>query len=187
MSDSESRAAARLIFEFGVLKRTPRAGWAHAQVANSESVAEHSHRTALIAAILAAMEGADPNRAALLGTVHDTGETRTGDVTKVGRRYVETAANERIAIDQAAGAPQWVSVFLADAISEFEADQTIEAQVARDADALECLMQAVEYHRAGNQSVQGWIDSSRGALKTGSAKRIADAAVGMTTLEWRDF
>jgi putative hydrolase of HD superfamily len=69
-------AVAEFAFELGVLKRIRRAGWWHVGVRDPESVAEHSLRVALIAAI----EGAEPSRAALLAVWHDSQETRTGDI-----------------------------------------------------------------------------------------------------------
>lgn len=36
------------------------------------------------------------------------------------------------------------------------------------------IIQAVEYREQGHQNVQPWIDSSLAALKTKSAKHIAD-------------
>ncbi|MFD3687315.1 HD domain-containing protein [Nocardiopsis sp. NPDC058631] len=50
--------------EAGTLKNQRRTGWWMAGVRDSESVAEHSWRTSLIASVLASMEGADPARAA---------------------------------------------------------------------------------------------------------------------------
>jgi hypothetical protein len=72
-----------------------------------------------------------------------------------------------------------------EAVAEYEAGTTIESRCARDADKLECLLQAIEYRTAGNTNVQGWVDSSRQALTTETAARIADAAVTMSPLAWR--
>ncbi|MEU1391065.1 MULTISPECIES: helix-turn-helix domain-containing protein [unclassified Nonomuraea] len=63
-------------------------------------------------------------------------------------------------------------------------DIGLEAVCARDADKLECLMQAVEYREQGHQNVQPWIDSSLAALRTASAKRLADEVLSTGSLEW---
>jgi putative hydrolase of HD superfamily len=47
-------------------------------------------------------------------------------------------------------------------------------------------VQAVEYRACGYAGIQGWIDSSYAALRTDSARRIADAALTTSTLAWRD-
>lgn len=71
-------------------------------------------------------------------------------------------------------------------MAEYEAQQSLEAQCAGDADKLECLMQAIEYQDAGYARVQGWIDSSRSGLRTDTARRIADAALRTSPLASRD-
>lgn len=50
----ESTAIAAFGYELGLLKRIRRAGWWHVGVRDPEPVAEHSLRTAQIAALLAA-------------------------------------------------------------------------------------------------------------------------------------
>lgn len=186
MPDAEASGAAAFLFEQGLLKLTPRTGWLHAQVRQPESIAEHSHRTAVIASVLAAMEGADPARAALLGAFHDSQETRIGDIPHNAKRYLTATPNQQVTADQVAACPPVVADMIADAVAEYEAQTTLAAHVAKDADKLECLFQAIEYQRSGNRNVQPWIDSSRAALKTSSARRIADAALKMTGLEWRN-
>jgi putative hydrolase of HD superfamily len=64
------------LLEMGALKRSKRSGWSIAGIKDPETIAEHSWRTAVIGAVLAMMEGADPAKVALLATFHDTQETR---------------------------------------------------------------------------------------------------------------
>jgi putative hydrolase of HD superfamily len=45
-------------------------------------------------------------------------------------------------------------------------------------------VQAVEYRHQGIGNVQRWIDSSRAALKTESARRLADAAEAGEPMTW---
>ncbi|MBB5868666.1 putative hydrolase of HD superfamily [Allocatelliglobosispora scoriae] len=149
-------------------------------------MAEHSLRVAQLAALLAAEEGGDPARAALLAIWHDSQETRTGDLPHTAKRYVTGPDPQSITADQTAAMPGPAAKVVREAVSEFEARTTIEAMCARDADKLECLIQAIEYRAAGNTSVQGWIDSSRRALVTQTAMRVADAALAMSPLKWRD-
>lgn len=176
---------AKYLFEAGNLKRVARTGWWIAQVKHPESVAEHSHRTAVVAMILAALEGADPNRAALLAVLHDTPETRIGDIPHVGRRYLTAMPAEGIVADQVAEMPDPVAALVGAAIGEFESGESPEAVCAKDADKLECLIQAVEYRHAGADLVQPWIDSSMKSLKTESAKAIAEAILDADPLAWQ--
>ncbi|SCL17198.1 putative hydrolases of HD superfamily [Micromonospora pallida] len=184
MSDDQDAAAMRFIFETGVLKRAARTGWWFAGVKHPESIAEHSHRTALIGMILAAMEGADPARVTMLCVLHDTQETRVTDIPHIAKRYLTTAPNTTVTADQVADCPPAVAETIMAAVAEYEAGETLEAVVARDADKLECLVQAVEYRHQGIGNVQRWIDSSRAALKTTSAQRLVDAALTGQPLAW---
>ncbi|MBB5825706.1 HD domain-containing protein [Micromonospora carbonacea] len=184
MSEDQYAAAMRFIFEAGVLKRAARTGWWFAGVKHPETIAEHSHRTALIGMILAAMEGADPARVTMLCVLHDTQETRTTDLPHIAKRYLTAAPNTAITADQVAGCPPAVTDTITAAVTEYEAGETLDAIVARDADKLECLVQAVEYRHQGIDNVQRWIDSSRAALRTNSAHRLADTALAGSPLAW---
>lgn len=90
-----------------------------------------------------------------------------------------------ITADQTAALPEVARKTVQEAVAEYEAQQTHEACCAKDADKLECLIQAIEYRDAGYASVQGWIDSSRSGLRTDTARHIADAALCTSPLAWR--
>ncbi|MGH3492760.1 MAG: HD domain-containing protein [Sciscionella sp.] len=171
-----------------MLKRTRRTGWWHVGVRDPESVAEHSMRVSQLAALIAAEEGADPMRAAFLALWHDSQETRTGDIPHTAKPYLTGGGvdHEAITADQVVHLPDHSAKVVREAVTEYEAQVTTEAWCAKDADKLECLVQAVEYRHAGYDGVQGWIDSSRKALRTTTAIKIADAAVTMSPLAWRD-
>ncbi|MGH4008501.1 MAG: HD domain-containing protein [Pseudonocardiaceae bacterium] len=183
--DEQHAAVAEFAFELGVLKRTRRTGWWHAGVRDPESVAEHSLRVAQLASLIAAIEGADPGQAALLAIWHDSQETRTGDIPHTARPYLEQHSPEAITADQTASLPDAARKTVQETITEYEAQQTLEARCAKDADQLECLIQAIEYQDAGYTRVQGWIDSARHGLHTGTARRVADAALRTSPLAWR--
>lgn len=185
-SDEQHAAAvASFAFELGVLKRMRRAGWWHVGVRDPESVAEHSLRVAQLASLIAAMEGAEPARASLLAIWHDSQETRTGDIPHTARPYLDQRSPEVITADQTAALPDTARKTVLEAVAEHEAQQTPESRCAKDADKLECLIQAIEYQAAGHSRVQGWIDSSLGSLRTDTARRIADAALRTSPLAWR--
>jgi putative hydrolase of HD superfamily len=175
---------ADFLFEIGLLKRYKRTGWLVAGVADPESIADHSLRTAVIAAVIAVLEGANPDRAALLALFHDTQETRLTDLPYLSRPYVTKADNEEVTADQARALPDVLAAFLGTAVGEYEGKASPEAVCARDADKLECLLQAVEYRSQGNQNVQPWIDTSLAQLTTDTAKRIAESALETGCLDW---
>ncbi|GAA5057857.1 HD domain-containing protein [Thermocatellispora tengchongensis] len=180
----ELAGLAGLLYELGLLKRYRRTGWLVAGVRDPESIADHSFRAAVIASVIAVLEGADPERAAFMSLFHDTQETRTTDVPHLAKRYLTTTPNERVTEDQVRGLPEPVAAMLRGAVGEYEEKTTPEAVCARDADKLECLIQAVEYREQGHQNVQPWIDTSLAALQTPSAKRLADEALRTGSLTW---
>ncbi|MBO3753054.1 HD domain-containing protein [Streptosporangiaceae bacterium NEAU-GS5] len=173
-----------LLYELGVLKRYKRTGWLIAGVRDPESIADHSFRTAIIATVIATMEGANPERAAFMSLFHDTQETRITDIPYIGKRYVKAASNENVTRDQTAGIPEAVAAVIGSAVEEYEGHATLESRCARDADKLECLVQAIEYRDQGHANVQPWIDSSLAALQTPTGRRLAEEALKTGSLEW---
>ncbi|MEU3167804.1 HD domain-containing protein [Streptosporangium sp. NPDC006930] len=173
-----------LLYEIGLLKRYRRTGWLVAGVRDPESIADHSFRTAVIASVITALEGGNPERAAFMSLFHDTQETRITDIPYLGKLYLKATPNEEVTADQVRGVPGPVAEMVSGAVGEYEEKASLEAVCARDADKLECLIQAIEYREQGHQNVQPWIDSSLAALKTTSAKRLADEALRTGSLEW---
>ncbi len=172
------------LYEIGLLKRYPRTGWLLVGVPDPESVAEHSFRASVIAAVIAVMEGADPQRAAFLALWHDSQETRTTDLPHLAKGYVTTTANEQVTGDQVRPLPSAIADVVRGAVAEYETAETLDARCARDADKLECLLQAREYEDQGHRNVQPWIDSSLASLHTPSAKQLAAEALAQGSLDW---
>ncbi|MEW2087052.1 HD domain-containing protein [Streptomyces sp. NPDC005283] len=185
ITQDEAKGTAGYLLEMGMLKRAKRSGWWIAGVKDPETIAEHSFRTAVIGAVLALMEGADPAKVALLCTFHDTQETRVSDIPHIGRRYLTAASNEDVTADQVSAAHHSVRVGIQRIVEEYENSSSLEVLVAHDADKLECLVQAVEYREQGHQNVQNWIDTSAANLKTPSAQALAEAALNMTSVDWQ--
>ncbi|MCK2243729.1 MULTISPECIES: HD family hydrolase [unclassified Crossiella] len=184
-SEQDATGTAGYLLEMGMLKRAVRSGWWVAGIKQPETIAEHSFRTALIGAVLAMMEGADPAKVALMGVFHDTQETRIGDIPHVGRRYLTAVSNEKVTADQLAAAHPAVRSGIQQIVEEYESGDSVEVLIAHDADKLECLIQAIEYSQQGHQNVEGWIKASLTSLKTTSAQQLAQAALHMSSTEWQ--
>lgn len=184
MTDAEMQAIIRLYHEAGHLKRSKRTGWWRAGITDPESVAEHSWRTAVISYFIAIAEGADPERTVTIGVFHDLAETRTGDIEYVARHYLTVASDETIAKDQARDLPASMTDAFLSVIRQMEDGASLEAVCARDADKLECLLQAREYQRQGHQDVQEWIDNMAAAVRTETGRALAAAALQAEPTEW---
>ena len=95
---------ANFFFEVGMLKRTPRTGFQFLG-SGTESVAEHSFRTAIIGYTLARQDGtADVGRVLQLCLFHDIPEARTGDLNYVNKKYVKVD-EEKAVLDLARTLP----------------------------------------------------------------------------------
>jgi putative hydrolases of HD superfamily len=184
VTSKELDEAVKLAHEWGHLKRLPRTGWLHAGIEHPESVAEHTMRTAMLAWMIAGLEGADPARAATLALFHDSQESRTTDVDHIGRDYLHVTSNEQITTDQSAVLPRPLAAMLSKLVSEYEGRSSLEADCARDADKLEMLLQAREYRQQGNVNTEPFIHSALAALRTTSGRRLGEAAMRVDPAAW---
>lgn len=179
----ELAGAANFLYEMGRLKNLPRTGWQLLGIPQPESVAEHSFRVAMVAMVLASIEGADVGRTVALAAFHDGHETRIGDVASVGRAYISTAAPEALTAHQTAGMPDSAAKVLMDLTAEYEANETNEARLAHDADKLETLLQAIEYQAQGYDTA-GWRETSLSAQRTDAGKQLAQAIGATGPHDW---
>jgi 5'-deoxynucleotidase YfbR-like HD superfamily hydrolase len=182
--DPGPEAIASFLYEMGLLKRVKRAGWLVAGVADPETIAEHTFRTAIIGYVLAVLEGADAAKTVLLCLFHDTQETRTGDVPYVGRPYVTTVPNVEVTSDQIRSLPPEIGEAVRALVGEYEARTSLEAKIAKDADKLECLVQAREYQVQGYEDIPPWIESSAAGLQSSWARRLAQACRQVPPNQW---
>lgn len=163
-------------YEVGMLKRFPRTGWLRAMVKNPESVADHTTRSTFVGFILAKMEGVDAKEVALICAFHELGEARISDLDKTQSSYFQDkkSVEQKAVKDQLAMLPKEMADELGHYILNEGTDNSPEQIVAKDADYIECILQAKEYLEQGYSHCQNWIDNTRKkCLKTESAKRLA--------------
>ncbi|MEW6035239.1 MAG: HD domain-containing protein [Candidatus Micrarchaeota archaeon] len=177
-------ALVRYIFEAGMLKKVKRSGWWSEKVDDPESVAEHTFRTAVIAFALARMEGLDAgaaNRLCTAAVFHDMHETRLLDLNKITARYitVDKELEGRVEKEQVQG----MEPELQNAILGALALSGREAVVLKDADYLECAIQAKEYADIGHKT-EGWLDNIEKKVQTESAKTMIALLKKSDSKEW---
>jgi putative hydrolase of HD superfamily len=127
----------------------------------------------------------DPEKVILMALFHDVPEARINDPHRIVQRYFERKdVDQRVMEEQLERVPQEVSKQIGELFSEMEEGASREAKAARDADILECLIQAREYQALGIKDVADWIRNCRAALRTDSAKKIAEACLEMEPSEW---
>ncbi len=176
-------AIANYIYEVGHLKATPRSGWSLAGISNPESVADHSFRTAVIGVVLACLEDVDPGRTALLCLFHDTAETRLGDIPSVGKKYLRGSHTEVVS-DQTKDLPADLTRIIFDLVGDFDSHTSPEAILARDADKLECLAQAIEYVESGSEQARSWIDALSSEVVSPGGREISRLLQATPSNEW---
>ena len=159
--------------ECGMLKRVKRSGWWMAGIPYDESVAEHSFRCAVIGYALAKIEGCDPYKVLLMTLFNDLHEARLTDMHKVAQRYINTKDAERKAfLEQVAFLGNGMNKELSKIKSEYDSQENAESVIARDADILECLIQAKDYSDLGLSGAKKFFKSAPKYLVSKSAKSL---------------
>jgi putative hydrolase of HD superfamily len=176
---------ARYIFEAGMLKRTARSGWWAEKVDNPESVADHSFRAAVVAFMLAKMEGLDDaaaDRICVAAVFHDMHEARLGDMNKITARYIHMTREleEKVEKEQAQAMPAPIQ----NAVLGTQNLSEKEHGILKDADYLECAFQAKEYLDIGHRGAGTWIKNIGEKLRTKSAKRLHAQMKRMDSNSW---
>lgn len=172
-TDVKPNAPLDFFAEAGLLKRVKRSGWWVAGIDSPESVADHCFRCAVIGFYMAHEEGADPYRVLAMTLFNDIHEARINDLHKMGHFYIDFKAAEKCVFkDQVAGLPSRVRDALTDIRGDYDTQKTHEALIARDADILECLVQAREYEDNGYPVAKKFLQRAPGFLKTATAKKL---------------
>lgn len=169
------------LFEVGMLKKTPRSGYQFLG-SGQESVAEHSFRAAIIGYILSLEEsGADSHKTTLMCLFHDLLEARTGDHNYVNKKYV-TVDEERAVRDLARELPFRDKII--SLTHEFNAGESLEARISRDADQLDLILQLKEQQDLGNKYASQWLYYAVKRLLTENAKNLAQEILETDSTEW---
>ena len=176
------------LFEAGYLKKLRRSGWLLAGLHDGESVAEHVFRTAVIGFVLACLEEVDPYKVASLCLFHDIQEARVSDLNPLTKRYFDQHQAESTArTELCQSLSDRVSRQLSSIFANYSDGDSAEAVIARDADLLECILQAYEYKESGFRGAGNFIagDSSlQVQLKSASAVKLAQLAENRSSAEW---
>ena len=171
--------------EAGLLKKIKRSGWWVVGIKDPESVAEHSFRCAIMGYFLAHREGVDPYKVLLMTLFNDIHEARINDLHKMGHFYIDFKdAEKKVFNDQVRAIDPKIKKELEVLRKEFDHQTTKESLVARDADILECLLQAKEYYDQGMTKAKKFFKTAPDHLKTRSAKRLWQSIMKWDSSSW---
>lgn len=171
---------ADLIFEAGMLRKTPRTGYQFLG-SGAENVAEHSFRTAFIGYVLAKRAGADAGQTALLCLFHDLHEARTGDFNYVSKAY-NTSERTRALQDALRGTG--LSQDILGLWHELEDVTSLEAQLAQDADQLDLIANLKEEADLGNPYAAKWMSAALERLRTSWGRELAETLAATDHTDW---
>jgi len=154
-----------------------RSGWWAAGVKDPETVAEHSWRASLVAFVLARMEKTNAEKIAVTAIFHDLPEARLLDRHKISTNYLKTPkeVEERVSSEQ-------LSLLPAEARpAELNAAEKI---VLKDADFLECALQAREYDEIGYKAARDWLVRIGKKLRTKNGRKLFKELLRETPTDW---
>lgn len=169
------------LFEVGMLKRTPRTGF---QFLGSgyESVAEHSLRTAYIAYVLSnKAKNINREKLILMALFHDFLEARTGDLNYMNKKYV--VVDEKKALEDAVKGLPFQEEFC-ELVIDYIEQKSFEANLAKDADNLELLLQLKEQKDLGNPYADDWIKFTLQRLITIEGKELGEVIIKTDSTHW---
>ncbi len=172
---------ANLLFEAGMLKRTPRTGLQFLGT-GSESVAEHAFRVTFIGYVLASLDKeVDEAKLIKMCLLHDLHEARTGDLNYMNKKYVKVDEEKAIE-DLTQGLPFGDDI--KNSMEEFNSGESKEAQLANDADQLDLILMLKENKDLGNKYADEWISFALKRLKTDTAKKLAEEILVTDSTHW---
>jgi putative hydrolase of HD superfamily len=118
----------------------------------------------------------------LFGDIH---EARINDFHKMAQRYLDYEKTEDKAFFEQVGVlPKVLKGELSGLHNEYRKQKSRESIIARDADILECLIQAKEYYEFGFKEARKFMKKAPQHLKTQSARRLWQLARKMKLNQW---
>lgn len=176
----------QFLIEAGKLKKLKRKGWVIHGIKEPESVAEHSWRVAVMAAILADDFGVNREKAVVMALIHDLAEARVGDIpiryNRLSKDELKKLVNEKRRKEKTAFsalASLLNGKELYDLWVEFEKGKTKEARLVKQLDKLEMHLQAVEYERSQKRDLSEFFSCADKEIKDRKLKEILRQIVKM--------
>ncbi|KAL3831151.1 hypothetical protein ACJIZ3_019953 [Penstemon smallii] len=158
------------------LKSTKRKGWINHGIKGPESIADHMYRMALMALISDDLPGVNRERCIKIAIVHDIAEAIVGDITPSdGVPKEEKSRMEQKALDEMCkvlgGGMRAEEI--KELWQEYENNSTLEANLVKDFDKVEMILQALEYETEHGKVLDEFFLSTAGKIQTEIGKQWA--------------
>ncbi|XP_042501467.1 5'-deoxynucleotidase hdd1 isoform X2 [Macadamia integrifolia] len=156
------------------LKTTKRKGWLNHGIKGPESIADHMYRMALMALIIGDLPGVNRERCIKIAIVHDIAEV--GDITPSdGVPKKEKSRREQAALDEMCevlgGGLRAEEI--KELWAEYENNASLEANLVKDFDKVEMILQALEYEMEHGKVLDEFFLSTAGKFQTEVGKKWA--------------
>ncbi|KAG6600790.1 hypothetical protein SDJN03_06023, partial [Cucurbita argyrosperma subsp. sororia] len=158
------------------LKTTKRKGWINHGINGPESIADHMYRMALMSLITDDLPGVNRERCIKIALVHDIAEAIVGDITpsdgvpKEEKSRRESAALNEIC--QLLGGGKRADE-IKELWTEYENNSSLEANLVKDFDKVELILQAFEYEIEHGKVLDEFFHSTAGKFQTEVGKSWA--------------
>lgn len=175
----------KLMFELGILSRTPRTGPYHVGITNHETSAAHSFRTTALAYFMAQEENADVDKVLRMCLVHDFPETRLLNQTFIQGEFhsideeLDSVLSKQLR--GLKGSEELKAVF-----EEMNQGKSLEARIVKDANTLEALVEAKEYVQQGLEIMEIWFLDKEKTLNTEISKKLFKVLEKEIIKWWKD-
>lgn len=178
--NQEHQAVVNYWFEAGILNKTQRSGFWFLGT-GEQSVAEHTHRMLHIVFALAHLTGKDPAKLISMALFHDFAEGRTGDLNWINQKYAKS--DEEKVIQSLTKTLPFGEAMKA-IVEEYEARQSEESILVKEADSLELILTLKELADVGNPRASEWIPSLLARLKTEIGRQLAEVILETKSDQW---
>lgn len=158
------------------LKTTKRKGWLNYSIKGPESIADHMYRMAVMALIAKDIPGLNRERCIKIAIVHDIAEAIVGDITPSdGVPKAEKSRREQAALKEMCeilgGGTRAEEI--KELWEEYENNSSLEANLVKDFDKVEMILQALEYEIEHGKLLDEFFISTAGKFQTEIGKSWA--------------
>ncbi|EOY02202.1 PREDICTED: HD domain-containing protein C4G3.17 isoform X2 [Theobroma cacao] len=158
LSSSSTASAIDFLTLCHRLKTTKRKGWINHGIKGPESIADHMYRMALMALIAGDLPDVNRERCIKIAIVHDIAEAIVGDITPSdGVPKEEKSRREQAALTDMCkilgGGMRAEEI--QELWAEYESNASLEANLVKDFDKVEMILQALEYEMGKFQTEIG--------------------------------
>lgn len=172
-----SKSVVNFMAIVGKSKKLHRAGWVREKIKDPESVAEHSFRVSVLAMVLSDPLGLDKEKLIKMALLHDLGEVVTGDIVwsrgniidikkRAEKEQMEKQGLEKV-FKTLEDSDEYKKIF-----EEMIARSSEEAKIFWQIDKIEMAMQALEYEKDQNKSLDEFFVNADLQIENTLLKKI---------------